>query len=96
MSFLEVEKLEELQIMKRFNKHGKASSLMWIYIWKKGILPIRQQIVEKKICLQRMKIAITKPRERESIRAALKPIIQKHIDDYYKAWTTILFQEKDK
>ena len=32
-----------------------------------------------------MKITKTKPRERESIRAALKPIIEKHIDDYYKA-----------
>jgi len=43
-----------------------------------------------------MKITITKPRERESLRTELKPIIEKHTDDYYKAQATILFQEKDK
>ena len=65
-------------------------------IWKNEILPINQQIVGKTIYVQRMKITITKPRERESIKATLKPIIQKHIDGYYKAWTTILSQGKDK
>jgi len=48
-------------------------------IWKTEILPISQQIVEKIIYVQRMKITITKPRERESIRAALKPITRKHM-----------------
>lgn len=43
-----------------------------------------------------MKITITKPRERESIRATYKPIIQKSIDDYNKVWAAILFQEKEK
>ena len=63
-------------------------------IWKKEILPISQQIIEKTIYRQKMKITITKPRERESIRTALKSTIQKHIDDFYKAWATILFKEK--
>jgi len=44
-----------------------------------------------------MKITIIKPKERESIRPALKPIIEKHIiDDYYKAQAAILFHEKDR
>jgi len=47
-------------------------------IWKKEILPVSQQIVEKTIYVQRMKITITKPRERESIRAELKLITIKH------------------
>ena len=46
------------------------------------------------IYVEQMKITITKPRERESIRAALKPIIQKHIDDYYETWASILTSER--
>jgi len=63
-------------------------------IWKKEILPISEEIIEKIKYVQRMKIILTKPRERESIREALKPIIQKHLDDYYEAWASILTLER--
>jgi len=54
-------------------------------IWKKEILPISQQIVEKNnLCAT------------NEARAALKPIIEKHIDNYYKAQAAILFPRKDK
>ena len=64
------------------------------YVWKQNILPITQEEVRKTIDGKKGRITVTRPRDRESIRATLKPLIQKHIESYYAVWSILIPKNK--
>ena len=62
------------------------------HIWKNEILKVSE--MEEEVIIQKRdyQIKITRPWKRTRIRNILKPLIQKHIDEYYTVWTSLLTQ----
>jgi len=63
------------------------------HIWKNEILPITEQEVQRMITRGNHCFTITKPMDREDIRKTLKSLIDKHINNYYTAWASLLTQK---
>jgi hypothetical protein len=62
------------------------------HIWKNDILPVSQMEEEVTIEREEYEIKIIRPVERTRIRKILKPLIQKHLDNYYRIWASLLTQ----